>query len=137
MRMVLPTLLLLAACTPTARDLERQADAEAGARAALERELAGRVPGRPQSCVSQLELRGSLKAYGDTLVYAAGPDRLVNRTSGGCERVGNDAILVTRTSSSQLCRGDIATTLDQTARFQNGSCSLGDFVRYRRPTDGN
>lgn len=135
MRILLPSLLFLAACTPTARDLERQADRDAGARMALDRELAGLVPDRPRNCVSQLELRGDLKSFGDTLVYSNGSDKFVNQTSGGCERVGNDAILVTVTPSTQLCRGEIATTVDQTSRFQNGSCSLGDFVRYRRPRD--
>jgi hypothetical protein len=137
MRILLPSLLFLAACTPTAADLQRQADAAAGARAALDRELAGLVPERPQSCVSQFELRGGgLKAFGDTLVYSSGSTRYVNRTTGGCERVGEDSILVTRTPSAQLCSGDIATTVDRTSQFQNGSCGLGEFVRYRRPSSG-
>ena len=138
MRILLPSLLFIAACTPTARDLERQADAEAGARAALDRELAGLVPGRTQACVSQTELRGGLKSFGDTLVYStAGSTKYVNRTSGGCERVGRDAVLVTRTSSSQLCRGDIGTTIDQSSHFYAGSCGFGDFVRYERPPRGS
>ncbi|HEU0043695.1 hypothetical protein [Sphingomonas sp.] len=134
MRILLPSLLLLAtACTPTAGDLERQAARDAGARAALDAELAGLVPGKPQVCVNMTELR-NLRAYGSTLVYTStGRDKLVNHTSGGCERVANDAILVTRTSSSQLCRGDIATTVDRTANTFSGSCGLGEFVRYSRP----
>lgn len=133
MRILLPFLLIsAAACTPTARDLDRQAAAEAGTRAALDRELAGYTPGRPTGCVQQTDLR-ELKAYGDTFVYGSrGSARYVNRTSGGCERVGDDAILVTKTPSTSLCRGDIATTIDRTAHIQNGSCSFGDFVPYTK-----
>ena len=134
MRVLLPSLLLLAtACTPTAGDLERQAARDAGARAALDTELAGLVPGKPQVCVNTTDLR-DLKAYGATLVYhGTGRDKFVNQTSGGCERVANNDILVTRTSSSRLCRGDIATTVDQSSRSFSGSCGLGEFVRYSRP----
>lgn len=133
MRILLPSLLIFAAaCTPTARDLERQADAQAGSRAALDKELAGLTPGEPQGCVRQFELRG-VKAYGDTLVYRTnGTTRYLTRTSGGCDRVGDDAILITKTPSTQLCRGDIATTVDRASRFTSGSCSFGDFVPYSR-----
>jgi hypothetical protein len=37
---------------------------------------------------------------------------------------------VTRTSSSQLCRGDIATVIDTSTRTPVGSCVFGDFVPY-------
>lgn len=133
MRILLPSLLIFAAaCTPTARELDRQASADAGARAALDRELAGLVPGRPQGCVSQTELR-EVKAYGDTLLYGTrGRTRYVNQTSGGCGDVGNQAILVTRTPSTQLCRGDIATSIDRASRISTGSCSFGDFVPYTK-----
>lgn len=129
MRILLSSLLVLAACTPTARELEQQAVADAGTQAALDRELAGLVPGQPQSCVQQRELLG-MKTFGDTLVYEGrGRTRYVNRTGGGCGRA-NDAFLVTRTPSTQLCRGDIATAVDRTSQFPVGSCAYGDFVPY-------
>lgn len=133
MRILLTSLLLCAACTATARDVQRDADARAASEAGLARELAGLTPGRPQDCVQQTQLRGGLKSYGDTLVYrTSGSERYVTRTSGGCERVGEDAFIVTRTPSTQLCRGDIATAVDRTSRFTVGSCSFGEFTPYRR-----
>jgi hypothetical protein len=42
---------------------------------------------------------------------------------------GNNA-LVTRTTSTQLCRGDIAEVLDTAARIPIGGCVFGDFVPY-------
>lgn len=134
MRIMLPMLLIsAAACTPTARDLDRQAQAEAATRASLDKELAGLVPGRPQSCVQQTQVRES-KTFGDTVVFRSigGTTRYVSQTSGGCNINGDDSILVTRTPSTQLCRGDIAQAIDRTSRFPTGSCSFGDFVPYTR-----
>ena len=134
MRILLPLLLIpVAACTASPREVDRQARVEAGDQAALARELVGLTPGRPQSCVSQTQLR-DMKSFGDTLVYR-GPGRVryVNRTSGGCDLGHDDAILVTSTPSTQLCRGDIARTVSRTSHFPVGSCSFGDFVPYSPP----
>ena len=134
MRILLPLLLIsAAACTPTARQVERQAAVDAGDRAALDRELAGLTPGQPQDCVTQTQLR-EMKSYGDTLVYR-GPGRTlyVNQTSGGCSLERDDAFLVTSTPTTQLCRGDIAQAVSRTSRFPVGSCSYGAFVPYDRP----
>ena len=132
MRILLPSLLIFtAACTPTARDLDRQAQAEAANRAGLDKELAGFTPGKPQDCVDQVRLRES-KVIGDTIVYrTAGSERYVNRTSGGCGG-SLDAFLVTRTPSTSLCRGDIAQAVDRVSRIPVGSCSFGEFVPYTR-----
>lgn len=133
MRILLPLLLIsVAACTQTPRQLEAQAAAEAGDRAAIDRELAGFIPGPPQSCVQQTLLR-EMSSHGDTLIYRSNSGvRYVNRTSGGCSPDRDDAFLVTRTPSTSLCRGDIAQAISRTSRFPVGSCSYGDFVPYRR-----
>lgn len=133
MRILLPTLLMVAACAPTADQLRAQADADAGTRAALDRELAGLIPGQPRSCVEQTRLRGS-RTFGATVVYdGPGSDRYISRTSGGCEQSGNQGFLVTSTPSTSLCRGDIARVVDRTSRQQIGACSFGDFTPYTRP----
>ena len=133
MRILLPLLLIsVAACTQTPRQLEAQAAAEAGDRAAIDRELAGFTPGPPQSCVQQTQLR-EMSSHGDTLIYRSTSGvRYVNHTSGGCSPDRDDAFLVTRTPSTSLCRGDIAQAINRTSRFPVGSCSYGDFVPYRR-----
>lgn len=133
MRILLPTLLMMAACTPTAGQLQARADADAVTRAALDRELAGLVPGQPQSCVEQTRLRGS-RTFGDTIVYnESGPVRYVSRTNGRCGLSGNQGLLVTSTPSTSLCRGDIARVVDRASRQQIGACSFGDFTPYSRP----
>lgn len=124
--------LLGTACTPTARELEQQATAEAGTQAAIAREVAGLVPGRPQDCVTLTQVRES-RTFGDTVIYrGVGGTRYVNRTGGGCGQA-SDAYLVTRTPGTQLCRGDIATAVDRTSQFPVGSCAFGEFVPYAPP----
>ena len=134
MRILLPLLLIsVAGCTASAAEVDRQARADAGDQAALARDLVGLTPGQPQSCVNQTQLR-EMKSFGDTLVYR-GPGRVryVNRTSGGCSLDRDDAILVTSTPSTQLCRGDIAQAVSRTSHFPVGSCSYGDFIPYNPP----
>ena len=126
----------LAACSQSPAQL---AAAERGAvadQAGLAKELAGLVPTNSSGCLSNIETRSStqVRAYGPTIVYSVSP-RLKYRsdTTGGCERIARGDTLVTVTAGAQLCQGDIARTVDQVARFQTGSCSFGEFVRYERP----
>ena len=133
MRLLMLTLALgVTACAETPKQTAARVSAEDKTRAKLDRELAGLVPGAPQSCLQTYERR-EMKAFGDTLVYSGtGRTRWVTQTTG-CRGVGEDSILVTRTPTGQLCRGDIATTVDRTSGFQTGGCSYGDFIPYNRP----
>ena len=100
----------------------------------LAAELAGLTPGTPTDCIA-LRPQIATHAYGSTLVYITGRnEKYRNDTGGGCEDVARDtAFLVTRTPSTQLCRGDIADAVDRSSHFPSGSCSLGAFIPYRRP----
>jgi hypothetical protein len=135
--LMLPAILLpamtLGACTQTQAEVERAQVREAGVQEKLAKELAGLVPGKPESCISQFPQKQS-SGYGATILYRVNSG-LVYRsdTVGGCEGIARGDILVTRTPSGQLCRGDIAQTFDQASRFPTGSCSFGDFVPYRKP----
>ncbi|SFO08122.1 hypothetical protein [Sphingomonas sp. OK281] len=125
--------VLLGACTQTQAEVERAQVHEAGVQDKLAKELAGLVPGKPETCINQFTQKQS-SGYGPTILYRVSR-RLVYRTetAGGCEGIARGDILVTRTPSGQLCRGDIAQTLDQSSRFPTGSCSFGAFVPYRKP----
>lgn len=125
--------LLLGACTQTQAEVERAQVRDAGVQEKLAKELAGLVPGKPETCISQFPQKQS-SGYGATILYRVNSG-LVYRsdTVGGCEGIARGDILVTRTPSGQLCRGDIAQTFDQTSRFPTGSCSFGAFVPYRKP----
>lgn len=119
------------ACGAVAQDTAKDEKVQA----ALTKELAGLTPGQPQGCLNTFETRNaSTKSFGDVLVYRTSGSRRFVTTTTGCTDVGGngDNILVTSTFSTQLCRGDIATTIDRTSHFPTGSCSFGDFVPYTR-----
>ena len=124
--------LTAAACTPTPSQRLAQQQADAAAAVSVEKELAGLTPGRSSSCMPRFP-SSQVKAYGPTLIYTVGRGlKYRTDTAGGCERVGRGDILITRSPQSQLCQGDIATTVDSASRTFSGSCSFGPFVRYSR-----
>ncbi len=127
----------LAACAQTPAETARAAEREAGEQVRLEKRLAGLVPGKPQSCIDQFETRDAqVSSYGNTILYTLGRGTAFRSdTAGGCSDLGSGGrnILVTKTFSSQLCQGDIATTVDNASHFQSGSCSFGPFVKYSKP----
>ncbi|WP_380783835.1 hypothetical protein [Sphingomonas sp. R86520] len=131
--LMLPTAMLVAGCTQTQAEVERAQVREAGVQEQLAKALAGLVPGKPETCMNQFPQKQS-SGFGATILYRVS-SKLVYRsdTAGGCEGIARGDILVTRTPSGQLCRGDIAQTIDQSSRFPTGSCSFGDFVPYRKP----
>lgn len=84
------------------------------------------------SCVNQRDLGGN-KSIGDAILFSGARGRAyVNRPAGGCPSMNFGGTLVTRTSSSQLCRGDIARVVDPVSGFSYGGCGLGEFVPYKR-----
>ena len=132
--LILVPLAALAACAQTPAQTAAAAQAGAAAQVELDKELAGLVPGAPRNCIDPRWSR-QVKSYGGTILYSdIGSTKYRGDTGGGCERIGRGDVLVTRTSTGQLCRGDIARTIDPVSRFQTGSCSFAAFVPYRKPS---
>lgn len=129
--------LIAAACTQTAADRERVAREADTTQAKLDRALAGYTPDQSSSgqCLHSTFYRGSqgTQAYGRTLLFRVNANTIFRTdTAGGCERVGDDAYIVTATPTADLCRGDIARVVDRGIRQEVSSCSFGDFVAYHR-----
>ena len=129
-----------AACALTSADRRQIAEDKTQDQARLAKALAGLVPGEPQSCISLTLINSPMhtEAYGSTILYRVSPSLIYRTdTAGGCERISSNRaagdVLVTRTPTGQLCRGDIAQTYDAVARIPTGGCSFGDFVAYRKP----
>ena len=120
-------LLLVAGCMD-----EGPATPSAADEALLATALEGRSAGPPQSCIRQVGL-GSSRSAGEAAIIFEGPGDIlyVNRPPAGCPSL-DGRTLVTRTTSTQLCRGDIVNVVDPVSGTQYGSCGLGDFVPYRR-----
>lgn len=121
----------LQSCAMTPADTARAADAKATTQASLGKELAGLTPAETKDCMDNYQ-PSSLKAYGQTLVYSVSRSlKYVNDTGGGCEAVERGDILVTKSISGRLCRGDIGQTVMPGSRMPTGSCALGSFTAYR------
>jgi hypothetical protein len=72
----------------------------------------------------------------DTILFRSGSRRVYrNDLVGSCNGLGRGGYaLVTRSfgGSGQLCRGDIAHTVDTASGMFGGSCVIGEFVPYTR-----
>jgi hypothetical protein len=99
----------------------------------LAAELKGyRADGPPKSCVSLRELHGNRSVGEGVIVFDAAGRKWVNRPPAGCPSLNFGRSLLVKTSTSQLCRGDIATVIEPSWGGEFGSCALGDFEPYRR-----
>lgn len=136
MRTVIPLALAaaaLASCAPTPPG--QAAIAQAQAQARLGRLLAGKVAGPPQSCLASYRQNDMVVIDDYTIAYRDGANRVyVNHPPGGCNLLGaGNYTLVTRTTGSELCRGDIGQVVDLMNHATVGSCAMGDFIPYERP----
>jgi hypothetical protein len=97
--------------------------------------LEGRTAGKPVSCINlgmSSSSSDSMKIPGLAMAYRQGSTWYVNRFQGDCKSLSDDTIVVTRTPSSQLCRGDIADLVSAAARMPVGACIFDDFVPYTK-----
>lgn len=124
--------LLAAGCTMTPRDTTGPAQ-HARAEARIADALEGFSAGPPQRCIDRTRVI-RIQKYTDTILYEYTPREIYRvTTTPGCFGLARNETVVAQTPTTQLCSGDIIFTTDSTARTPTGSCSLGDFIPYRRP----
>lgn len=128
---LLPLALTTAACasySPPEPTAEQQS--------ALAAELRGRTAGAAVSCVSNTNLRGNRSIGEGVILFEGTGGRVyVNRPRAGCPELRPGRSLITRTTTNQLCSGDIVSVTDLTSGIDYGSCGLGDFTPYSRRAD--
>lgn len=100
--------------------------------AKLQKMLEGYAAGKPTSCISLAPSMDSTKIEGIGMVYKRGRTLYVNRFANGCPSLDSFKSIVTRTPSTQLCRGDIARLVDFQTQIEGGSCVFGDFTPYEK-----
>lgn len=132
MRHLIPALLAAAAAAAVASAPAATAREKLAPEDELAKLLEGRVAGEPQDCISLSTARSSQIIDNTAIVYKVGSTYWVNRPRGGAESLDDDDILVTKTTSSQLCSIDPVELRDRTSHFYSGFVSLGKFVPYRR-----
>jgi hypothetical protein len=97
----------------------------------LAKRLEGRVAGRPVNCLTQAQ-RNDVQIIDKTaLIYGSGRTVYVNRPRHP-ESLDSNAILVTRLSSSQLCKLDLVRLRDRSSNMSYGFVTLEQFVPYTR-----
>jgi hypothetical protein len=110
--------------------------AEARTRVTPEAKLAkildGRVAGPPVNCLQLRSIDSTQIIDKTALVYRVGGTLYVNRPRNADSLDDND-VLVTRTSTGNLCSIDTVTLVDRYAKFQRGFVSLDRFVPYHKP----
>ncbi|CAN5549501.1 hypothetical protein BH09PSE4_BH09PSE4_22750 [soil metagenome] len=132
-RLIFPALALLTACAATPAQQSQMAERHARDEAKIALALKGLVPGKPATCIDPRDAT-NVERHGDTLLYKTGR-RLIYRTDtgGGCFGLDRGDIIVTKSNTGQLCRGDFVHTVDPSSHMQSGACTFGDFVPYTRP----
>ncbi len=100
---------------------------------ALDKELKGKVAGKPLNCLSTSDTSNVIRISDDMLLYRQS-GRLVyqNKLRYACPGLERgDDILVTEVFGGSLCKGDLIRLVDRTSGIQGPVCSLGEFVPYR------
>ena len=125
---LLPLLALAGACAPAA-----PLELSGAEQAELNQALTGYAAVGTQDCVNQRDIRGNRSVGEGVILFEGNANRLyVNRPAGGCPDLRGTRTLATRTSSTQLCRGDIAQVVDLPSGMSYGGCGLGSFNVYER-----
>ena len=124
---------LLASCAEQAIPPERLAQTEAR----LAHALAGKVAGRPVSCLPPYRANDMEVIDEDTILFRNGSTVYVQNTRGGCYPSGGNLggyALVTRGvgGGNGLCQGDIAQVVYTATGTFAGSCSFNEFIPYHR-----
>lgn len=102
----------------------------------LARLLEGRVAGEPQACIRNLPTDQMRTIDRTAYVFGRGNTIYVQRTTRP-RNIDDRDTLVTRRfgGGQQLCRQDLATTIDPVTLFFSGAVLFEDFVPYTRVKD--
>jgi hypothetical protein len=104
---------------------------QAREQARLAQLTAGKIAGPTTDCLPTYRANDMVVVNDNTIAFKQGRRLFVNNMQGSCYGLDRGTTaLVTRTPSTQLCRGDIATLVDTSTRVAVGSCVFGDFVPY-------
>lgn len=100
----------------------------------LNKQIAGKVAGAPQRCISDFRADNMIRVSDDILLYRVSGNLVYrNNLRGGCPGLARDSdIVVTEQFGSQKCSGDLLRLVDRTSGIQGPVCSLGDFIPYRK-----
>ena len=99
----------------------------------LERMLEGRVAGEPVNCIRTLPTAPMTTINRTAYVFGRGSTIYVQRTRKPDQIDNRDTLVLRRFGGGQqLCRQDVATTIDPATQIFTGAVMFEDFVPYKR-----
>jgi len=101
-------------------------------RTALDRDLAERVAGPPERCISTTQGVSLTAVDRRTLVYDTPGTLWVNRLRADCPSLRPDSAIVIEAAGDNYCRLDRIRALEPGTTIPGPICTLGDFTPYRR-----
>jgi hypothetical protein len=97
-------------------------------------DMAGRVAGPPQSCVSTNNAENLHYVDPQTVAYGYGATIWINHLPGPCPGLRElSTIIVDAQDGTRYCRGNRIRGREPGAVIPGPWCNLGDWVPYRRP----
>jgi hypothetical protein len=100
----------------------------------LDKELAGKIAGKPLNCISTFNADNMVRISDDILLYRMSGNLVYkNNLRSSCPGLARDNdIVVSEQFGGQKCRGDLIKLVDRTSGIPGPVCSLGEFVPYRK-----
>lgn len=127
----LPAAALLATCATGPVEYTRSPEAQQE----LDRALAGRVPGKPVSCIPNYRATDMQIIDDWTLLFKDGGTVYLQNPRGGCSGIEShrNILVTTLRGTTQLCSGDINHLFDPVSGIGGGACVFSEFIPYTRP----
>lgn len=100
----------------------------------LAKALAGRVPGKPENCISRSRVGGPEIIDDRNLLYQQSGARIWrNELSDKCATLRGNDYLVIETFGDQICRYDRFRVVNRDSGIPSAYCILGRFTPYDKP----
>ena len=94
--------------------------------------LRGKVAGATRSCIPLRSATRQTIIDERTILYRVNANRVYRSDlDPGCPGLDDRSTLIHRTTSNNLCSGEIFEYRDAGTQFARGSCTFGPFTEYR------
>lgn len=127
---------ILASCTTAPPPPDSAMRSPSGERA-YQSLIAGKVPGRPLTCLPNYNSNNMTVIDGRNIAFSVGMRTVyLVRLTAGCDLLGGGgpyALLSRQFGGQGTCRGDIQQVVDTINRTNVGSCTIEEIIPYTRP----
>lgn len=97
-------------------------------------QIAGRVAGPPQTCISTNSAENLRALDPQTIAYGTGRTIWINHLPGPCPGLSEfNTLIVEASTGGEYCRGDRVRGREPGAIIAGPSCNFSDWVPYRKP----